>query len=120
MNKSRYVPLRIPEQLYKDLEAASVHCGSISEVIRRRCKELPIVDFKAAKGLILALNEIYREMGYIGNNINQVAHQMNANAISGSLDPQVVKSFNELLAAYLESRKDLSVKMDIIMAELPS
>jgi hypothetical protein len=33
----------------------------------------------------------------IGNNINQVAHQLNSGAITGVIDQRLIKTFNELM-----------------------
>jgi hypothetical protein len=88
---------RFSEEEYFQLRRTARAAGfSVAAFIRRRCltdERMVVVDGKAVR-------ELYREINYIGNNINQIARYSNT-------DKRITVEMLERLKAWLEEIKKL-------------
>lgn len=85
MKKTYLVTFRIDEQEQEKLKSDANETGiSVSEYIRKRINEKPIVK-------VYQPRELLRHINGIGNNINQIAKHANMNAAVNPYDIQQIK-----------------------------
>ena len=58
--------------------------------------------------LIKHLDVIGKEIGRIGNNINQLAKYANIQMLSGKVDPRTMAKFTDQMDKYLQERRELA------------
>ena len=64
-----------------------------------------------AKYLIQSLDNIFAEMGRIGNNINQLAKHANTLNLQGALSPLIAEQFNVYFQKYLQLQGELEISL---------
>jgi uncharacterized protein (DUF1778 family) len=68
-----------------------------------------------ARELIVLLNDIGRELGRSGNNINQLAKYANILTKSDAISPVVIERFNMLFAEYIKNQHSLDRSLRKLM-----
>ncbi|WP_158829052.1 plasmid mobilization protein [Mucilaginibacter lacusdianchii] len=113
--KSRFVNVRFTEKEMELLERMEKELGlSRTEFIRQRALSNVEIILINSKELIAALDQLGRETGYIGHNINQLARHANTLHLQSRLSENVIRDFNQLFEQYLVQQQ----KLDIVMRKL--
>lgn len=115
-HKSKFVNVRFSEDEIKVLVQLENALG-LSRTAYIRLKALG--DMQAIvvnnRELLAALDNVGRQMNYIGNNINQLARHANTLQLKGELKADIISRFTELFREYLESQAALAVLMRKIL-----
>jgi hypothetical protein len=110
--RSRKIDVRFTEEEYKIILSLEKTLGiSKTEILRRRVLGNAATTVINAKDLITNLDNIFAEMGRIGNNINQLAKHANTLKLQGALSPLVVDLFNIHFQKYLQLQQQLDISL---------
>ncbi|WP_107831747.1 plasmid mobilization relaxosome protein MobC [Mucilaginibacter yixingensis] len=119
--RTRKIDVRFTEEEYKKVLAMERELGiSKTELVRKRLLNEAGMVVVNAQALLGELDRVGTELGRAGNNINQLAHHANTLRIQGSLRPEVVSQFNDLLERYLTLQSKLEVSLRKIILEMIS
>lgn len=110
--RCRKIDVRFTEDEYKIILSLENSLGiSKTELIRRRTLDKAGSTLVNAKEMIVILDQIFAEMGRIGNNLNQLAKHANTLKLQGALSPLVVTQFDLLLEKYLQIQQQLELSL---------
>ena len=110
--RSRKIDVRFTEEEYKIILSLEKTLGiSKTEILRRRVLGNAATTVINAKDLITNLDNIFAEMGRVGNNINQSAKHANTLKLQGALSPLVVDSFDNHFQKYLQLQHQLDISL---------
>ncbi|SEN01691.1 mobilisation protein (MobC) [Mucilaginibacter gossypiicola] len=84
---------------------------SKTELLRKRVLNNAPTVIINAKELIMSLDDIFSELGRIGNNINQLAKHANTLKLQGALSPLVAEQFNVHFHKYLQIQLQLEISL---------
>jgi antitoxin component of RelBE/YafQ-DinJ toxin-antitoxin module len=110
--KEERIDIRVSKEKKADIHKLAEKYGmTITELILARLDNLPVKDYTKENEILPVINALTQELGFIGNNINQVTvaiHQINNlnRTHQGELH-----EFNKLMKQYLEKRNELSEKL---------
>src|SRR5438067_1532438 len=86
--RSKKIDARFTEEEYKIILSLEKTLGiSKTEVLRRRVLNNAETTVINAKELITSIDNIFADMGRVGNNINQLARHANTLKLQGALSP---------------------------------
>lgn len=110
--RSKKIDARFTEEEYKIILSLEKTLGvSKTEVLRRRVLNNAETTVINAKELITSLDNIFADMGRVGNNINQLAKHANTLKLQGALSPLVVDSFEIHFQKYLQLQQQLEISL---------
>jgi len=110
--RSKKIDARFTEEEYKIILSLEKTLGiSKTEVLRRRVLNNAETTVINAKELITSLDNIFADMGRVGNNINQLAKHANTLKLQGALSPFVVDSFVIHFQKYLQLQQQLEISL---------
>ena len=110
--RSKKIDARFTEDEYKIILSLEKTLGiSRTEILRRRALSNAETTIINAKDLIISLDDIFAEMGRVGNNINQLAKHANTLKLQGALSPLVVDSFDIHFQKYLQMQQQLEISL---------
>ena len=108
-NKTCQIHVRVTEEEKAKLKKTATQAGlTITEIISARLKDMPVKNYQKENEFLLKLNELTQQLGYIGNNINQVTVSIHQIKSSLLMDSEPINEFNSLMRQYLETRSELS------------
>lgn len=85
---------------------------TVTELIIKRCKDLPVRDRGMERKIYQAMMELTTEMNYIGKNINQAVVAIhNLKFVDGQQNERLDK-FNALFKEYLSKRDHISAVLE--------
>lgn len=110
--RSKKIDARFTEDEYKVILSLEKTLGiSKTEILRRRVLNNAEATIINSKELITGLDNIFAEMGRVGNNINQLAKHANTLRLQGALSPLIVDSFNIQFQQYLQLQQKLEISL---------
>lgn len=110
--RSKKIDARFTEDEYKLILSLESTLGiSKTELVRRRVLNEAGATVINAKELIRSLDNIFAEMGRIGNNINQLAKHANTLKLQGALSPLVIEQFDIQFLKYLQIQHQLEISL---------
>ncbi|HEY9196281.1 MAG TPA: plasmid mobilization relaxosome protein MobC [Mucilaginibacter sp.] len=110
--RSKKIDARFTEEEYEIILSLEKTLGiSKTEILRRRVLSNAETTVINAKDLIISLDNIFAEMGRVGNNINQLAKHANTLKLQGALSPLVVDSFDIHFQKYLQLQQQLEISL---------
>jgi hypothetical protein len=110
--RSKKIDVRFTEEEYKIIISLEKTLGiSKTEVLRRRVLNNAETTLINAKEFITSLDNIFADMGRVGNNINQLAKHANTLKLQGALSPLVVDSFDIHFQKYLQLQQQLEISL---------
>ncbi|MEZ2334732.1 plasmid mobilization relaxosome protein MobC [Mucilaginibacter sp. RCC_168] len=110
--RSKKIDARFTEDEYKIILSLEKTLGiSKTEILRRRVLSNAGTTVINAKDLIISLDNIFAEMGRVGNNINQLAKHANTLKLQGALSPLLVDSFDIYFQKYLQLQQQLETSL---------
>ncbi|NOW95977.1 plasmid mobilization relaxosome protein MobC [Mucilaginibacter sp. SG564] len=113
--RTKKIDARFTEDEYNLILSLEKSLGiSKTELLRRRVLNNGGSIVINAKHLIQSLDDIFAEMGRIGNNINQLARHANTLNLRGALSPLIAEQFNVHFQKYLQ----LQTKLDISLRKV--
>lgn len=98
-HKSKIVKFRITETEYQEIDNKLGEQMTISEFCRKAVGGAKVIRLEAPEiqDLMFFNQKLLGHLGYIGNNINQIAHRFNAENIKGTVTAeQVIEATEEL------------------------
>jgi methyl-accepting chemotaxis protein len=117
--RSKKIDTRFTEEEFGLLQELEKELGlSKTELIRERVLHKAGVTIINARELILRLDGIGAEMARAGNNINQLAKHANTLKLQGNLAPNIVISFNDLMAEYIKVYQQMEIALRKIIREM--
>lgn len=84
---------------------------SKTELLRRRVLNNAGTTIINAKELIISLDNIFAEMGKVGNNINQLAKHANTLKLQGAMSPLIIQQFDAHFLKYLQLQQQLEISL---------
>jgi antitoxin component of RelBE/YafQ-DinJ toxin-antitoxin module len=87
---------------------------TMTELILTRLNDLPLKDYNKENEFLKVANELTQELGYIGNNINQVTIAIHQMKNSQKINQGEIIEFNKLMGLYNTKRNELSEKLSKI------
>jgi hypothetical protein len=84
---------------------------SKTELLRRRVLNNAGTTIINAKELIISLDNIFAEMGRVGNNINQLAKHANTLKLQGAMSPLLIQQFDAHFLKYLQLQQQLEISL---------
>jgi len=110
--RSKKIDVRFTEDEYQLILSLEITLGiSKTELLRQRVLSNGTTTVINAKELIRSLDDIFAEMGRVGNNINQLAKHANTLKLQGALSPIVAEHFNSLFQKYLQVQQQLDTSL---------
>lgn len=110
--RSKKIDVRFTEEEYKIILSLEISLGiSKTEILRRRVLNNAEATVINAKEMITSLDNIFAEMGRVGNNINQLAKHANTLKLQGALSPLIVESFNGHFQKHLQLQQQLQISL---------
>lgn len=112
-DKIQQLHLRVTKEDKRWIKERAKKTGqTITDFIIAGLYGAPIKDYNLEKEFFLQLNALTKELGHIGNNINQVTiaiHQINK---SQKMEQGEFAEFNKLMQVYMAKRNELSEKLE--------
>ncbi|MDR6943687.1 plasmid mobilization protein [Mucilaginibacter pocheonensis] len=84
---------------------------SKTELLRRKVLNNAGTTIINAKELIINLDNIFAEMGRVGNNINQLAKHANTLKLQGAMSPLIIEQFDSHFLKYLQLQQQLEISL---------
>lgn len=84
---------------------------SKTELLRRRVLNNAGTTIINAKELIISLDNIFAEMGRVGNNVNQLAKHANTLKLKGAMSPLIIQQFDAHFLKYLQLQQQLEISL---------
>lgn len=84
---------------------------SKTELLRRKVLNNAGTTIINAKELIINLDNIFAEMGRVGNNINQLAKHANTLKLRGAMSPLIIEQFDSHFLKYLQLQQQLEISL---------
>lgn len=84
---------------------------TVTDLVINSLQSVPVKDYQLEKEFFLQLNRLTKELGYIGNNINQVTIAIHQIKNSHKMDQGDFAEFNRLMQQYMAKRNELSEKL---------
>jgi hypothetical protein len=110
--KSRFVNVRFTDAEVEQLGRLGNELNlSRTDFIRKRALEGIDIIFINSTELIASLDRIGRELGYAGNNINQMARHANILQLQGKFNSEIIFEFNRLFELYLVQQQGLEATL---------
>lgn len=110
--RCKKIDVRFTEDEYKTILSLEKALGiSKSDLVRKRTLDKAATTLVNAKELIKDLDNIFAEMGRIGNNLNQLAKHANTLKLQGALSPLVIEQSNTLFDKYFQIQQQLEVSL---------
>lgn len=110
--RCKKIDVRFTEDEYKTILSLGKALGiSKTELVRKRTLDKAATTLVNAKELIKDLDNIFAEMGRIGNNLNQLAKHANTLKLQGALSPLVIEQSNTLFDKYFQIQQQLEVSL---------
>jgi hypothetical protein len=113
--KTSRIYFRVSSDKKAEIKKVAGKAGlSVTDLILARLENLPIKDYQKENQLLSKLNELTQELGFIGNNINQVTVAIHQIKNSQRMENGEFQEFNKLMEQYLTKRNELSESLQKI------
>lgn len=113
--KTSRIHFRVSADKKREIKKIAGKAGlSITELILSRLENIQLKDYEKEDKFLLKLNELTQELGFIGNNINQVTVAIHQIKNSQRIEHGEFQEFNKLLEQYLARRNELSESLQKI------
>ena len=110
--RTKKIDVRFTEDEYNLIISLEKTLGiSKTDLLRKRVLNNARATIINAKDLIISLDNIFAEMGRVGNNINQLAKHANTQKMQGTLSPLIIEQFDTLFLKYLQSQQQLEITL---------
>lgn len=110
--RSKKIDVRFTEDEYNLITSLENALGiSKTELLRKRVLNDAGATIVNAKGLIVSLDNIFAEMGRVGNNINQLAKHANTLKLQGAISPLIIDQFDAYFLKYLQLQQQLEISL---------
>ena len=110
--RSRKIDVRFTEDEYNLITSLENALGiSKTELLRKRVLNDAGATIVNAKDLIVSLDNIFAEMGRVGNNINQLAKHANTLKLQGAISPLIIDQFDAYFLKYLQLQQQLEISL---------
>lgn len=110
--RTKKIDVRFTEDEYNLISSLEKALGiSKTELLRKRVLNNAGATVINAKELIISLDNIFTEMGRVGNNINQLAKHANTQKFQGTISPLIIEQFDTHFLKYLQSQQQLEITL---------
>ena len=110
--RSKKIDVRFTEDEYNLITSLENTLGiSKTELLRKRVLNDAGATIVNAKDLITSLDNIFAEMGRVGNNINQLAKHANTLKLQGAISPLIIDQFDTHFLKYLQLQQQLEISL---------
>ncbi|WP_073404950.1 plasmid mobilization protein [Mucilaginibacter sp. OK098] len=110
--RTKKIDVRFTEDEYSLISSLEKTLGiSKTELLRKRVLNNAGATVINAKDLIISLDNIFSEMGRVGNNINQLAKHANTLRLQGALSPLIAEQFDTHFQKYLQLQQQLEISL---------
>jgi len=110
--REKKIDVRFTEDEYTLITSLEKTLGiSKTELLRKRVLNDAGATVVNAKDLIISLDNIFAEMGRVGNNINQLAKHANTLKLQGAISPLIIDQFDAHFLKYLRLQQQLEISL---------
>ncbi|UOE52571.1 MobC family plasmid mobilization relaxosome protein [Mucilaginibacter sp. SMC90] len=110
--KNKKIDARFTEEEYNLILSLEKTLGiSKTDLIRKRVLDNAGTVVVNAKELIKSLDNIFAELGRVGNNINQLAKHANTLKLKGLVSSLIIERFNTYFEQHLKNQQQLEITL---------